>query len=78
MMSDAYMLKETVEFFIFTSLVSLHGNNFLIKLALNIFLEVKKNLKNLRTLFEDIDPGELAKIINETACLPTERIVYRT
>jgi hypothetical protein len=66
MMGYAYMLEETMEFFIFTSPVGLHGDNFLIKPAFYIFLEIKKNLEHFGMFLEQINPGKLAKIINES------------
>jgi hypothetical protein len=50
-MCNASLLKETMEFFIFTSPVSLHGDDFLIKLAFNKSLEINEDLINIRTLF---------------------------
>jgi hypothetical protein len=45
--------------------ISLHSNNFPSKLAFNILLKIKKHLIHIRTLFEQINPGELAEIINK-------------
>jgi hypothetical protein len=46
MMSDADLLKERIKFFILSTLVSLHGKDFLIKLTLNKSLEFLKFLKH--------------------------------
>jgi nitrogen regulatory protein PII-like uncharacterized protein len=55
-----------MEFFIFTSpVIGLHGDNFLIKPTLYIFLEIKKNLEHFGMFLEQINLGKLAKIINE-------------
>jgi hypothetical protein len=66
MMNNAYTLKETVQFLIFTNPISLHGENFATKLALNILLKIKKDLIHFRTFLKQINPSKLAKIINET------------
>ena len=65
MVCNADFLEKTVEFFIFTTPVSLHSNDFVIKLSFNKLLEVKKHLINIRTFFKQINPRELAEIINE-------------
>jgi hypothetical protein len=65
MMSDANFLKEAIEFFILTSPISLHCNNFSIKFSLNKLLEIKKYLINIRMLLEQIYPSKFAKIIDE-------------
>jgi hypothetical protein len=80
MMGDASSLKESMKFLILTSPVSLHSNNFPIKLTLNVLLEIKKGLINIRTLFEQINPGELAKIIDKAyiVCMFSGRKRCRT
>jgi hypothetical protein len=52
MMCDANFLKETMEFFIFTTPISLHSNNFGIKFAFNKLLKIKKDLINIGTHFK--------------------------
>jgi hypothetical protein len=67
MMGDTTFLKESMEFLIFTPPlpISLHSNYFPSKLALNILLKIKEHLINIITLFKQINPCELAKIINK-------------
>jgi hypothetical protein len=55
-MGNANMIKECTEFVIFTTLVSLHGMNFVIKQSSNMSLKVLKFLKNFRLMFEQINP----------------------
>jgi hypothetical protein len=64
MMSDAYFLEEAMEFFIFTTPISLHCNDFPIEFALNELLKVKEHLINFRMIFKQINPSEFAEIIN--------------
>jgi hypothetical protein len=54
-MNDTNFLKETIEFFIFTTPISLHINNFFIEFVLNIGL-----------IIENINPYKFTKIINES------------
>ena len=75
MMRDANALKEGIQLLIFPSPVSLHSENFSIKLAFNPSLEFMKFLKNFRFMTKQINPCKLAKIINEAnviTVLPTE------
>jgi hypothetical protein len=62
-LSNAYLLKEPVELFIFTTPIGLHSNDFSIKLALNKLLKIKKDLINIRTLLEQINPSKFTEII---------------
>ena len=65
MMSNANLLKENMQLFILATPISLHSNNFPIKLALNIFLKIKEHLIHIGTRFEKVNPSELAKIIDK-------------
>lgn len=65
MMRDANFLKG-VKFLILSTLVSLHCNDFTIKLSLNKTLELIELLKNFRFMFKKINTGKLAIVINET------------
>ena len=56
MMRDANALKEGIQLLIFPSLVSLHSENFSIKLTFNHSLEFMKFLKNLRFMTKQINP----------------------
>jgi hypothetical protein len=67
MMCNTNFLKETIEFFIFTTpIISLNSHNFHVKVEVNVFLKVEKNLINFRTILEQIYPSEFTKIINES------------
>jgi hypothetical protein len=66
MMRDTDLGEEGVEFLILSSSVSLHGDNFSIKLALNRGLKFLEFLEDFGFMFEKINPGKFAKIINET------------
>ena len=65
MMRDAYPSKEVIEFFIFTSPIRLHCNNFPTKRSLDKGLELLKFREYFRFMFQQIDPCEFAEIINE-------------
>jgi hypothetical protein len=80
MMCNANFLKETVEFFIFTTPISLHGDNLTIKLALNILLKIKKHLINIRMLLKQVDPSKFTEVINEAyiICMLANRERSRT
>ena len=65
MMGDTNFLKETIKFFILTTPISLHSDNFPIKLTLNKGLKVEKNLINIRTVLKQINPCKFTEIINE-------------
>jgi hypothetical protein len=71
-MGDAYTLKERVKFFILTSPISLHSKNFLIKESFYMLLEITEFLKDIRFRFQEIDPSELAIIINKA------HIIFKT
>jgi hypothetical protein len=66
MMSHANFLKETIDF-VFTTLISLHSYDLSIKLWLNIFLKIKKDLINIRMLLEQIDLSKFV-IHNTSDC----------
>jgi hypothetical protein len=55
-----------VQFFIFSSLIGLHDNDFSIKHVFNMGLELLKFMEDFRLVFEKVDPSELTKIIDET------------
>jgi hypothetical protein len=65
-MGNTHTLEKGVKLLILASPVSLHCKDFLIKESLN------KIPKNMRFLFQEIDPSELAIIINKT------HIVFKT
>jgi hypothetical protein len=56
-MSDANFLKETMEFFIFTTPTGLHSNDFETKFMLNMLLEIKENLINIGTFLKQVIPN---------------------
>lgn len=47
MMRYDNIFKETIEFFVFTTLIGLHSNYFLAKLLFNKLLKIKKGLINI-------------------------------
>jgi hypothetical protein len=57
-----------VKFFILSSQVGLHGNDFPIKKSLNRSLKIMKFLKNFRPKLNEMDPRKFAIIIDE-ACV---------
>jgi hypothetical protein len=65
MMLNAYFLKERIYFLILSTPIRLDNKNFLIKLVFNKFLEIMKDLKDIRLLFEKTNPRKFTKIINE-------------
>jgi hypothetical protein len=65
MMGNANFLEKRMEFLIFTTPIGLHSDDFPAKFALNQLLKIKKHLVNIRTLFDQINPCELAKIIDK-------------
>jgi hypothetical protein len=65
-MSNANALEKGIEFLILTPPICLHCNNFLVKETLNKMLKIMKFLKDIRFIFQQIDPCKLAKIINKT------------
>lgn len=73
-------LKEGIEALVFPTPIRLHSFDFSICQAFNKFLEILKLSKNLRFMFKEIDPSELAKVIDETNIINfiTNRIDSRT
>jgi hypothetical protein len=65
MMGNSKFVKETVDFFIFSTPISLHGDNFPIKFSFNKLLKIQEYLINLRLLFQQIDPNKFIKVINK-------------
>jgi hypothetical protein len=65
MMGNANLLKESIQFLIFTTPICLHSNYFPIKLALNKLLVIEESLINIRTLLKQIDPCKFTEIIDE-------------
>jgi hypothetical protein len=64
-MRDANLGEERVEFFILSSLICLHSNDFPIKESFHKALKLMEFLKNFGFKFKEINPCEFAKIINE-------------
>ena len=65
MMCNANFLKKGIQLLILASPVSLHGEDLFVELAFDKRLEIGKNLKHLRSIFQKINPSIFAKIINE-------------
>ena len=66
MVRDANLLEKRVKLLIFTTPVGLHSDNFCVERTLNKLLKIKKDLKNIRSIFKKIDPCVFTKIINKT------------
>ena len=79
-MSDSNATEEGVEFFILPSPVTLNRNNFPIKVALNKLLKFLEDGKDFRFILKQINPCELAVIINEANIIffSTKRISSMT
>jgi hypothetical protein len=58
-------MKERMKFFILSTLVRLDMNNFAIKKPFYMFLELKKNIINIRLVFDQIEPSETTISINK-------------
>jgi hypothetical protein len=74
-MRYANFLEKRIESLVLTPPICLHSNNFLAKESLYMMLKITKFLKHIRFLFQEINPGELAIIINQTEMIfimPTE------
>jgi hypothetical protein len=54
-----------MKFFILTTPISLHSDDFSTKFSLNKLLKIKKDLINFRVLFKKVYPGKLAIVINK-------------
>jgi hypothetical protein len=68
-------VKKGVEFFILTTPISLHSQDFSIECALNKTLESMKNLKDFRFMMNKINSSILVVIINKANIvifLPTD------
>jgi hypothetical protein len=65
-MGDSDFGKEGVQFLIFSTPIGLDSNDLAIKEPFYEVLEVSKFLKDLRFVFQKIDPCELAIIIYKT------------
>jgi hypothetical protein len=65
MMGNANFLEERMEFLILTTLIGLHSDDFSAKFLLNQLLKIKKHLVNIGRLFYQINPSEVAKIIDK-------------
>jgi hypothetical protein len=66
-----------IQFFILASPIGLHSNYFLIKFAFNKVHEIVKDIKDIRLLFDEMDPSEFAKIINEAHIIFVATYGYR-
>jgi len=66
MMRNAYFCKEGTKLLVFTAPIRLHSKNFSVKLPFNKSLKFMKTLKNFALVAQQIDPSELAEIINKT------------
>ena len=66
MMLNAYATKKRVEFFVLPSPVTLDSKNFPIKLTFNEFLKFLEYRENFRFVSKQINPSELAIIIDKT------------
>jgi hypothetical protein len=64
--SNTNFVKEGVKFFILSSPIGLHDNDFLVKKYLNKSLEFIKFLKGFRPKLDEINLSKFAIIINET------------
>ena len=64
-MSYTNFVKKGIEFFIFTTPISLHGNYFAPKFAFNKLLEIEKDLVYFMAFFEKINPSKFTIIINK-------------
>ena len=75
-MRNYNVLEKGIQLLILTTPICLNSKKFMIKEPLIKVLEIMKTLKNFRFMSQEIDPRELAKIINETdiqkVFLPTE------
>jgi hypothetical protein len=74
----ANFIKEGLELFIFTSPISLHGNDFSIEESFNKSLKFMKFLKHFRLEFNEINPGKLTKIINKAHVVFIMTIRFRS
>jgi len=66
MMCNSNALKKELSFWYSPPPVSLHSKNFAIKELFNKSLKFMKTLKNFALVAQQIDPSELAEIINKT------------
>jgi hypothetical protein len=80
MMGDTNLLEEGIKLVVFPSPVGLNDKNFSIKEHFNKVLEILNFLKQLRFVLKQIDPCELAIVINETNIIfkMTNRITSRS
>jgi hypothetical protein len=58
-------MKERMKFFIFSTLVRLNMNNFVIKKPFHMFLELEENTINIKLVFNQIEPSETTISINK-------------
>lgn len=65
-MGNANLMEETGEPFILPSPVTLDTEDFPVKQALNMSLELEKNIFNIRLVFKTINPSKFTKIIDKT------------
>jgi ABC-type lipopolysaccharide export system ATPase subunit len=65
MVGNTNFLEERMEFLIFATPIAFHSVDFSAKFSLNQLLKIKKDLVNIGTLFNKINPCELAKIIDK-------------
>jgi hypothetical protein len=65
MVSNSHACEERAQGLILPSPIGLDSTNFTIKLTLNRRLEITKTRKHLGLLSKQVNPCELAKIINE-------------
>jgi len=66
MMRNYNVLEKGIQLLILTTPICLNSKKFMIKVPLIKVLEIMKTLKNFRFMSQEIDPRELAKIIDET------------
>jgi hypothetical protein len=65
LMRYAYLSEKGIYLFIFTSLVTLDGNNFPVEQVLNKILELMKLLENIKLEFQQVNSSEFTIIIYE-------------
>lgn len=60
------VIKVIVKFLILFTLIELNTSNFRVKESLKVLLKLEKNVLNLCSIYQKINPCEFCKVINKT------------
>src|SRR4051812_22189022 len=65
-MHNSKLVKEVIEIVVFTVPIGLHMNNFMVKQAFDMRLQLQENIKHIKFALKKLEPGETTVSINKT------------